>query len=185
MRCNKCGEKLSNTDKHCPFCGATYVKSEKIIPKKQKVFLNWPTKGDIAIFVIGWISFTIYIAIISYIFWRISIALSVFVFLILFVLISFFQIRTLNILEVKDDNIIVTKFFQENKIYSISKYNISTIAYVTDETQKYANHPRGNRRPRYMVYSKDGYLLFTTANCYTMYTLFDYYGIEMRIYHGV
>lgn len=183
MRCNKCGEKLGRNDSYCPICGARCEKTEKPIPQKTKVLMNFPASFDkVFLIVIISIAFDSALKVALLLGYFVSIGLGMVGFFFVLSASTVLLASMLDTLEFVDkDTIKIVRVLRRKT----EIYKISSIAYVTDEQPGKTYRPESSYRPRYLVYSKEGMILFHMRNCYELYKLFDYYGIEMRIHHGV
>ena len=183
MRCNKCGEKLKKGDSYCPICGEKYVEPEKAVPKKNKVFIYAPNTIDIVLWVFADVYLILILpGLIGYFLGKVFVLLGITVFVVMAVPIAMFLLPFWISVEFIDGKQIkVVNYFKRKT----EVYEISNIGYVTDFHSEKTDYPASMRKPTYLVYSKSGMLLFKMRNCYELYKLFDYYGIEMRIHHGV
>ena len=186
MRCNKCGEKLRTGDSYCPICGEKYVEPKKTLPPKTKFFVkieDSPGGWGIYCFIafLGMILSTC----IAFIAGVLPVALGydfnwllfILTFIFPFALTIIYIISELDTLEVIDGKTIkITRFLKRKTEY----YEISNISYISD----YLNFEITGRGP-FIAYNKEGDELFSTINTFDLYKVFDYYGIEMRLHHGV
>lgn len=189
MRCNKCGEKLNKNDSYCPFCGEKYTSPKKIMPKSNKVYIkieDSPAGWKCYIFeavllLICCLAISILPATFSLIggnsfkFWIVAMVFPIPGFFVAKLLIS--DLDTLEI--INGEQIKITRAWKRKYEY----YSLSDIAYLTDG----ANYIPNKFKFKYplLAMSKDGDILFQTLNFDDIRILFAYYGVEIKIYHGV
>lgn len=167
MYCNKCGQKLSKTDKHCPVCGATYVKPVKSKPKHRRV-LNGAVGGTIMVVLL--ILFPLVFGITS-----LTICAT---FVLLVVFGPFVLLLWNHIYFENDETFKIVKWFglkvQQYKLNDIGYLKILPIQYTLSRL------PNHEFMRRIGVYSKNGTEYFTFPCTHQILAWFEYYDIEIR-----
>ena len=168
MYCNNCGEKINDSSKHCPLCGVTITKEEKIKPKKRRLL-----EGAVPITVIygGMILSPLLFGINTV---TLIVTFSMFVsFGWIFVLVW----RTHMYFE-NDTSFKIVEWFGIKK----TTYNYSDIGYVkTYEMRSVSSTKYGPKElPKIEIYGKAGIKIFEYTYSARILEWFRYYDVEIR-----
>ena len=169
MYCNNCGEKINDSSKHCPLCGVTITKEEKIKPKKRRLLEG---AVPITVFVVAMVLFPFVVLGVNIA----SIIISPFV-LLTFGWAIVFVWKTHMYFE-NDTSFKIVEWFGIKK----TTYNYSDIGYVkTYELRSTSSTKYGPKELRKIeIYGKAGIKLFDYTYSARILEWFRYYDVEIR-----